>query len=484
MDTMLLKSAGNLASAIREKKISAAELLTRQFERVDSINPDLNAIIWQDRDNATDLARKLDEETAAGKFRGPLHGLPITVKESFDLVGSPATWGYPEWKNNFPKHDAEVVERYKAAGAIIFGKTNVPLKLAEWQSFNDIYGTTNNPWDLTRTPGGSSGGSAAALATGMTTMEAGSDIGSSIRNPAHYCGVFGLKPTWNVVPTQGQAPPGWFGDIDIAVTGPMARTAGDLELGFDILVGADRFLRTGWKTDCPADTKTRLSQFTIALKLGDKESPVEQAYLDSLAGFADRLEKAGATVIRDRLPEIDSAAHYDMYLKFLSAALSMGVSNAEIDGLRSELEALNSPMASSIMVPRLLGMAMSHRDWLETDNERRVARLKFDTFFTDVDILLCPVCASPAFHHDQDGKRFTRTLTVNGKQQPEMLQNFWSGYSGVVGLPSSVGPMDLIDGLPVGYQAIAGYGRDRTALAFTRAVEAEIGGFVPPPAYR
>ncbi len=484
MDIDLTGTAHTALAALREKKVSAAELLSMQLQRVDAFNPALNAIIWQDREGAMAQARQLDQELANGNARGPLHGLPVTVKESFDMVGSPSTWGVPDWKENFPKRDSEVVERLKNAGAIVFGKTNVPLKLAEWQSFNKIYGATNNPWDISRTPGGSSGGAAAALASGMTMLEAGSDIGSSIRNPAHYCGVFGLKPTWNVVPLQGQLAPGMYGDIDIAVTGPMARSAIDLELAFNIHVGADRFLRTGWAVDCPPDTRTRLSDFKIAVKLGDPACPVEQAYLDELSKFADALENAGATIIRDQEPDLDTEKHFDLYLKLLGAALSVGVEERTVQAQRDVLKTLQNPLAERVSKPRLDGTFMRHCDWLVLDNERRLARMKFDTFFEDFDILLAPVCASQAFPHDQKGMRLARQIEVNGRQQPEILQLFWSGYSGVVGVPSSVGPMGQVNGLPVGYQAIAGYGRDRTALAFSKAVENEICGFVPPPGFQ
>lgn len=477
---LLFSSAIEIAASIRSGSISAAEMLELQFSHVDAVNPIINGIIWQDREGARAQAKRLDEEAAQGRFRGPLHGVPITVKEAFDLVGSPSTWGYPEWQDNFPSRDSQVVERYRRAGANVFGKTNVPKALYEWQSFNAIYGTTNNPWDLERTPGGSSGGSAAALASGMTALEAGSDIGSSIRNPAHYCGVFGLKPSWGVVPLQGHLPRDWLAEIDIAVTGPMARSAGDLSLAFEILGGADCFLHPAWSVDCPDDERDRISQFKIAVKLGDSESPVDQPYLDVLATFATQLSEAGAQVSLEAQPAVDSAAHFDNYLTLLGAALSAGSSDADTEALRESVRALADPAIERVTAPRIAGMELRHRDWLAEDNRRRQSRTRFDAFFEDWDLLIVPVCASAAFPHDHAGERHTRYIPVNGKPQPEMLQLFWSGYSGVVGLPSVVGPAGFVGKLPVGYQAIAGFGRDRTALAFARAVECELEGFVPP----
>ncbi|MEZ5870287.1 MAG: amidase [Nitratireductor sp.] len=480
-DDILFGTASEMAAMIRIGAIRPSELLELHLGQIDRINPTINAIIWQDRENARKLAVQLDKEAARGEFRGPLHGVPVTVKEAFDLVGSPSTWGNPDLKNNYPARDAEVVERYRKAGAIILGKTNVPLNLYEWQSFNELYGSTNNPWDLTRTPGGSSGGSAAALACGMSALEAGSDIGSSARNPAHYCGVFGLKPSWGVVPMQGHLPPGWYGDIDIAVTGPMARHARDLDLAFDILAGADRFMHPAWRVDCPADARTRVREFKIAIKLGDEVSPVDDAYLGQLEKFGRKLEAAGAKVSFTTAPEIDSKAHFELYLTLLGAAMAGFYTDEEIARDRERLETTGNLQSWRLLKPRQDGKSLRRAQWMVKDNERLVARRKFEAFFSDWDILIVPICASAAFPHDQAGYRDQRMLTINGREQPEMLQIFWSGYCGVVGLPAVAGPAGFVNGLPVGYQAISGFGRDRTALAFACAVEREIAGFVRPP---
>ncbi len=483
MTDILLGSAMSLAAMVAKREISAVELLQLHFDRVDRLNGELNAVIWQDRDAAMAEAQACDAETSKGQSRGPLHGVPITVKESFDLAGSPTTWGIPEWADNIRHTDSDAVKRYRAAGGIIYGKTNVPLKLVEWQSFNEIYGSTRNPWDKTRTPGGSSGGSAVAITTGMSALEVGSDIGSSIRNPAHYNGIFGLKPTWNAVSMQGHLPEGWYGDIDIGVGGPLARTAGDLTLATDILAGPSRFEGSQYALGLPADTRTHLKDFTIALMLGDDASPVDTAYLDALSAFADRLEAAGAKVIRNRLPDIDSEAHFTLYLKMLGAALCFGVTDEDAEAAQEPFKDAPEDV-QRVGGNRMSGMLLSHRDWMTLDNDRRNTRLKFDAFFEDVDVILAPVCAGPAFLRDEEGSRQFRRIEVNGTQQLEPMQLFWSGYSGVVGLPSVVGPMDQLGGLPVGYQAITGHGRDYTALAVARAVEREIISYIPPPIVR
>lgn len=480
MQDLLTGTASAMSEAMARGDISAVELMTAHFDRVDQINPQVNAVIWQDRDAAMAQAKACDEDRAKGKLRGPLHGIPITVKESFDLAGSPTTWGNPDWADNVPDRDSDAVARYRAAGGIVYGKTNVPLKLVEWQTFNEIYGTTSNPWDLSRTPGGSSGGSAAAIATGMSALEVGSDIGSSIRNPAHYCGVFGLKPTWNAVSMQGHAPHGWYGDVDIGVGGPLARSAGDLKLAMDVLAGPSRFEGSQYALGLPADPRKQLSEFRVALMLGDDASPVDTRYLDALAACADQIEATGATVIRNRLPKIDSEAHFDMYLSLLGAALSFGMTDADVAEINAPFKDAPEDV-KRIGGKRMAGMGLSHRAWLALDNQRRHARLAFDAFFEDIDVILAPVCAGPAFPKDEVGLRQFRRIDVNGRAQVEPLQLFWSGYSGVVGLPSVVGPMTRIDGLPVGYQAICGHGRDYTALAFAAALEQELTGFTPPP---
>ncbi len=217
------KSAAEIARLIRERKIGAVETLEHFLARVERYNPRLKAIVWLDAARARERARAADAALAKGEIWGPLHGVPMTIKESYNVAGSPTTWGDPNLTNNITDTSALAVERLEKAGVVLFGKTNVPLLLADHQSYNAIYGTTNNPWDLSRTPGGSSGGSAAALAAGLTGIEAGSDIGGSIRIPAHFCGVFGLKPTWGVVAPKGQALPGSYAYADMSVIGPLGR---------------------------------------------------------------------------------------------------------------------------------------------------------------------------------------------------------------------------------------------------------------------
>ncbi len=286
------RSARQLAAAIRQKEIGCLELLDLYLERIERYNPTLNAVIFMTVDAARERARNADTALAKGDIWGPLHGVPMTIKESYDVVGTPTTWGVPALKDNYPQTNALSVDRLLQAGVVLFGKTNVPLHLADWQSFNDIYGTTNNPWDVTRGPGGSSGGSAAALAAGLTGLEAGSDIGASIRNPAHYCGVYGHKPTYSIVSPRGQAPPGVVAASDISVVGPLARSADDLALALEAMAGPDMIDGIGWQLNLPRPRNVALRDYNVAVMYTDTEAEVDDAVQARLHAVVEFLRKS------------------------------------------------------------------------------------------------------------------------------------------------------------------------------------------------
>src|SRR5208282_1988786 len=320
MDDIAFASAKRLASLIRRKKLGCLELLEHYLGRVERYNPRLNAIIATDLPAARKRARAADKALAKGEIWGPLHGVPMTIKESFDVAGMPTTWGLPELKDNRPKSNALAVERLLKAGVVLFGKTNVPVWLADWQSYNDIYGTSNNPWDRTKVPGGSSGGAAAALAAGLTGIEAGSDIGSSIRNPAHYCGVFGLKPTYGICPPRGQALPGRVSQSDISVIGPLARSADDLALALAAMAGPDEIDGAGYQLRLPQPRKRELRQFKVALMLDDPNAEVDREVQDQLQKLADFLAKRKAKVSDKARPDIDTDHANRVYIMLLRAA--------------------------------------------------------------------------------------------------------------------------------------------------------------------
>jgi amidase len=476
------KSAAGIARLIQERKISAVETLEHFLVRVEKYNPRLNAIIWLDAERARERARAADAALAKGEVWGPLHGVPMTIKESYNVAGSPTTWGDPSFKNNVTETSALAVERLEKAGVVLFGKTNVPLLLADHQSFNAIYGTTNNPWDLSRTPGGSSGGSAAALAAGLTGIDAGSDIGGSIRVPAHFCGVFGLKPTWGVVAPKGQSLPGSYAYADMSVIGPMARSADDLEIALNAMAGPDDIDGVAWKVDLPACGAASLKDFRIAVKLRDPHCEVETEYADKLQALVDALARCGATV-KEVEPKLDTARLHDMYILLLRAATSARTPDEDVKRWREAAAAIDAGEESYLDL-MVRGTTLPHRDWLRLNNERHGLRRAFAAFFEDHDILLCPAGVSAAFPHDHAAERWQRRITVNGRSVPSTTHLFWAGYSSLVYLPSTVGPAGSIGShLPVGYQAIAASGRDRTAIAFSRLVEKDIIGFVSPSGF-
>jgi amidase len=282
MTELAFSSAGELAQRIRDKEMSSVELTDYYIDRIE----------------------RADAKLVAGEATGPLHGVPMTIKESYDVEGLPTTWGIPLFKDNIATKDAQSVQAYRGAGAVFLGKTNVPINLADFQSYNAIYGTTRNPWDLDRVPGGSSGGSAAALAAGLTGLESGSDIGGSIRNPAHFCGVYGHKPTWGIVPPQGQALPMMVAGPDIAVCGPLARSAEDLDLAMGLLAGAEPLARRGWQLTLPRPAKASLREFKVAIWPTDDLAPVAQEVADRAVHIGETLAKLGATVSDTARPEV------------------------------------------------------------------------------------------------------------------------------------------------------------------------------------
>src|SRR5438309_2857444 len=277
MNELAFLSAIEIAKEIRERRLSSREAVDYFLARVEALDGPINSIVTVDAHRARMEAGAADGTLARGEVRGPLHGVPMTVKDSFQTRGMRTASGAPELSALIPDEDAWPVARLREAGAIIFGKTNLPIYAGDMQTYNEVFGTTNNPYDLSRTPGGSSGGSAAALACGFTPLELGSDIGGSIRLPSHMSGVVGHKPSYGIVPAHGQipGPPGSLTQADLAVAGPMARTVEDLELGLNILAGPDRWEYPAWRLELPSPRHDSLKEYRVAAWLDDPTCPVE-----------------------------------------------------------------------------------------------------------------------------------------------------------------------------------------------------------------
>jgi amidase len=483
MVDLAFEPAHVLARKLRRREISSEELMRLYLDRVVRHNPKINAIVVMDGDRALAQAREADRELARGEVRGPLHGLPMTVKESYDVAGWKTTWGNPAWKDNVATTDAAVVERLKRAGAIIFGKTNVPLLLGDFQSTNEIYGQTNNPWNLERIPGGSSGGSSAALAAGLTGLEAGSDIGGSLRNPAHYTGTYAHKPSYGIVPTRGQMPPGIVGAGDLSVVGPMGRAAEDIELGLNLIAGADGAEATAWKLDLPPPTADGFKELRVAVWADDPRSPVDAAVGDRLQAAVEAMAKAGATVDDRARPDFDVELAHTTYMRLLRGTTAARQPKDVFDGYLKKLPSLSDD-DRGYYATVIRGATLYHRDWIGWNETRAKLRRAWARFFESWDVLIAPVAPTTAFPHNTEPDRDKRFLPINGKPVAYSSQLFWAGLPIMPFLPATAAPAGLArDGLPSGLQIIGAFGRDRTTIAVSRWLERLIGGFTPPPGW-
>ena len=472
-----------LVGALAAGKISALELTDHVIARIEAVDQKLNAVVARDFDRGRDAAKSADAALARGERR-PLLGIPMVVKESFDVAGLPTTWGVPQFKNFVPQDDAVMVARVKAAGAVILGKTNVPYLLGDWQSYNDIYGTTNNPWDLGRTPGGSSGGSSAALAAGFGPLSLGSDIGGSLRVPAHYCGIYAHKPTLNLIPPRGHRPPGMVQRVsDLAVVGPMARSAADLDLALDVTAGPDE-ARAGiaYRLALPKPRHEHLKDFRVLVIDDHPSVPTAAAVRAALDLLSQRLVKAGAKVAHASPLLPDLAASARLYMRLLMSALSERWP-AEIYQQAQTTAAAVKPDDDSLEAERHRGAVLSHRDWAAADTARIALQQQWADVFREWDVVLCPPMPTPAFVHDHS-PMLERRVEIDGKQFSFFDQLVWPEIATTPGLPATAAPIGLSDtGLPIGVQIVGPYLEDRTPIAFAALMEREFGGFVPPPGY-
>ena len=483
-DEMCFLSATEQKVLLASRRISALELLDLQINRVKRVNPSCNAVVTLDEEAARRQARAADEKLVRGEPMAPLHGLPMTIKDSFAVVGMTATCGLEELRGYRPNEDAVAVAKIRAAGAVIFGKTNLPAGAADHQSCNMLFGLTRNPFDSERTVGGSSGGSAAALAAGLTTLELGSDIGGSIRVPAHFCGVYGHKPSYGLVSTEGHIPPppGHIAPAELGVAGPLARSAVDLEMLFDVVLGTSDRDAAGAELRLPAARHDDLRSFRVAAWNDGRSYPLDDAYAAAIDGLVDDLARLGVTVSRTARPPIDPAASYDVYLQTLFGIIGAGLPPPAREALLAAGEA-----AESGSYPRRVADAIcqSLPQHFAAAEQRHQLYRAWRSFFADYDLLLCPVTPTVAFPHDIDrldlAAQFTRRLTVNGGPIPYMDNLAWPGLVTVANLPATAIPTGrMVGSVPAGVQVVGPYLGDRTTLRFAQLVERELGGFRRP----
>lgn len=453
--------AGTQAAAVRAREVSARELATLHLERIArdaaGLEP-INAVVTLDADRALEIARRCDEETARGVSRGPLHGVPCTIKDAIAVGGVRSTGGAVEYADHVPARDAPAVEWLRTAGAVVLGKTNCPRWSGDYQTYNEIFGTTRNPWDRTRTPGGSSGGAAAAVAAGLTAFELGTDIGGSIRVPSSFCGLAGLKTSYGIVPDRGYLhyPGSGRTSTDVSVFGPIARSSADLGLLLDVLAGPDPYHAPGWRLALPPARPG--PDWRVAVWLDDDVAPVRSDVRAVLESAAALLQSGGAQVRTGR-PAVTFDETMEVYAPVVMAAISPSFPHGH-------------PAASG----------GEHAAWLRLQDRRQDLRERWAAWFADTDVLLLPTYPVPAFPHDTGGPLEDRVHDVDGRLVTHFDCARWLGYAGLVDLPVATVPVGRSrEGLPVGVQIVGRFLADRTVLAAAAALEAAMGGFVAPP---
>lgn len=455
-------SAGELAAAIREKRVSSRELLDMYLDRIDRLDGAVNAVVTLDAERARRTAYAADELLAGGEVIGPLHGLPVTIKDALETEGVRSTGGAVELKEHVPVADASPVARLKAAGAIVFGKTNVPRWSVGMQTFNELFGTTNNPWSVDRVPGGSSGGAVAATAGGFTSFEIGTDVGGSIRVPAHFCGVFGLKPSYGVVPQRGCLYHVGSGttDFDLNVVGPICRSAGDLDLLLGVLAAPAPEQQVAWRIELPPPLGESLADYRIGVWFDDPACAVATEYRDVLHSAVDSLDDAGGR-IDEAHPAVDFTEQVGLFDQLVGPVLSMSLDEAEAQEI-----------------------AGGHLAWLRAMAHRKRAQQSWADWFASYDLLLCPVSPTPAFPHLQEDDLFTRTVSIDGVERPYVDHFAWAGLINALELPSAVVPIGrTASGLPVGVQVVAPFLRDRDATRAAELISDVTGVYEVPPGF-
>jgi amidase len=454
---ILFSSAAELAAAIRSRELSALEALDAYLDRISGLNPTLNAIITLDAEAARERARAADAALARGESWGPHHGIPFTLKDAHSTAGMRTTAGCEVLEEHIPDRDSTVTARLKAAGGVLIGKTNVPPMLDDWQSCNPIFGRTTNPWDTRRTPGGSSGGAAAAVAAGLSAFDIGTDLSGSLRVPAHFCGIYGLKPTEHRVSSHGlRRHPGKQHTVRVmAGIGPMARSVDDLALLFPIIAGPD-----GCDSDVPPVpigeiSETALRAVRVAVAPNFPDFPLANVIREAVKSLARKLEPLCAAVDEPALPPLDYTAQ--------------GKSAADLIA-----------MMVGVYHPKDGDPAAKLGDYMEALRERDHTIAVWERFLDQWDVLLCPVAMTTAFAHcPKDTK-----LDVDGEEVQYSLIGAHTTLFNYTGQPAVVIPYTHDpDGLPIGVQLVAKRWTEARLLGIARAIGQVTEGFRRPPAW-
>ncbi|HWS81634.1 MAG TPA: amidase family protein [Rubrobacter sp.] len=457
--TLLFRSATDAAQVVRRKEISSRELTATLIKRIEAVNPALNAVVELRREAALREAVAADEATDSGDATGPLHGVPMTIKDGFNVAGLHTTWGNPAFEGFVAGSDATVARRLKEAGAIIVGKTNVAFMLGDFgQTANELYGVTNNPWDTTRTPGGSSGGAVAALSAGMTFLEYGSDLVGSIRIPASFCGVYGLKPSAGIVPLGGFHPPGPPPPPSemtyMSAVGPLARSPRDLRTALSVTAGPEKQAARAYSWTLSPPRHARLEDFRVGVVLDHERAHVSGEVATPLSNAVDALARAGASVVEGWPDGVDPVQHYESFGFHVQAFF-----------------AFQQPGEDFATFP----------EFVDHENRRMASRAAWNRYFDDMDVFLCPVSFTPAFPHDE--RPFEeRTIATPEGERSYSDQSFWVSHASLPGLPAVAAPIGRTPGgLPVAAQILGPLYEDDTAITFAELLGDVIVGYEPPP---
>lgn len=453
-------SAREVADAIARRALSAREYLNALLCRVERLNADLGLVVAID-ERAHAYAAAADEATARGRATGPLHGVAMTVKDSMATAGLRTTAGTPDLATFVPERDAQVVAALRAAGAIVFGKTNMPAYAADVQTDSPLHGVARNPWQPEHTTGGSSGGAAGAVAAGLSALELGSDVAGSIRIPAAYCGIVGHKPSFGVVSLDGHAPPFPHKHTppDMAVIGPLARSVDDLALALDVVAGPGPDERLGWRLELPPARRIR----RVAVWADDPYCPVDDEVRAAVTRTAALLAADGVPVEPATPAGFTLAESDEVFRRLLVCVASGDYSPTELDDIAAGRRPARADLGAEFYAQR-------HRDWMVANEARTRMRHRWREFFTRYDAILLPVTPNRVPRHDN--RPFAdRRVTINGAARPYWAQIVWAGLTGVSYLPSTVVPAGLDSrGLPIGVAVAGPYLEDRTTLALARRI--------------
>ena len=478
--TLAFCSAAELARRIKRKEVGSQELLNLYLERIEKYNRALNAVVATDVVGARRRALAADAALKKGENWGPLHGVPITVKDSFDVAGLASTFGVLELKDHRPVRTAPAIQHLIDAGAVVIGKTNVAAYLIGWATRNEIYGTTNNPWDMTRSPGGSSGGSAAAVAAGLTGLDIGVDFGGGVRNVAHYCGIYGHKPTYGITNWIGHVVSGIGTKPDLCAIGPIARSAEDLELSLSLISGPDPAEAAAWTLKLPQPRKTTLGELRVAVMLEDPNFGVDPEVQERMRAVAGFLERNKVKVSYQARPAIDSTSAFNIFGGLLMAGLAIRQGDEKFWNRLAHLRKRFMTVESTDGGPPV-EKVFTYADWQRLDTARHLLRQAWAEFFREQDVLLCPAAPTVAMPHEPNMEWHQREITINGKRTSVADPTFWGAFFTVAHLPATVAPAGLSrSGLPVGIQIVGPEYGDLTCIALARQLEREFQGFVAP----